>query len=167
MREGRPVIEIPLTQGKVAIVDECDAHLAAFRWHACRDGRTWYAKRAKWADGRSRTVILHREILGVPRGVQVDHVNGNGLDCRRANMRPATGAENTRNYRTPSHNTSGYKGIIRRKNGRWQACIRYCGKRTYLGRFGSAEEAARAYDAAALRLHGEFARINFPHSEAA
>lgn len=150
------MIEIPLTQGKVALVDDCDAHLAKLRWFAVRRSKTWYAVR--------RGRYLHRVILEPPRGVDVDHVNGDGLDCRRSNMRLASRAENLRNSQRRSDNTSGFKGVVEDRRSPplrkpWKARVHVDGRTVNLGRFATREEAASAYRAAALRLHGEFACV--------
>jgi hypothetical protein len=153
------VIEIPLTQGKVAIVDDEDAHLARFKWCAHRGRNTWYARRKV---GQIH-VLLHREILGVTDpAMKVDHADGNGLDCRRLNLRTASHAENSRNSCRPKTNTSGFRGVRWKKERGWNARIRAGGKQQHLGHFATAEDAARAYDAAARRQHGAFAAVNFP-----
>jgi hypothetical protein len=154
--------EIPLTQGRVALVDDSDyeAVLAVGKWHLSTcDGRL-YAQNAK-----SKSVIrLHKFLTGWPL---VDHVNGDGLDNRRANLRRATASQNSANIDPPSHNTSGYKGVtLYKRTGRWRGHITVDGTQRHLGYFATAEEAARAYDAAALATWGEFARPNFPEERA-
>lgn len=92
---------------------------------------------------------------------EVDHRNGNRLDNRIANLRDATRSQNCANMGLASHNTSGFNGVsFYRQTGRWQAYIRHGGRRLHLGMFATAEDAAAAYDAAAIRLKGEFARTN-------
>jgi hypothetical protein len=103
---------------------------------------------------------LHRFILDAPSALEVDHINGNGLDCRRSNLRLATHKQNLRNQAAHS-GTSRYKGVSwnRQRNG-WDAQICLNGKNRYLGRFRTEVEAAKAYNEGA-RLHfGEFARLN-------
>jgi hypothetical protein len=160
------VKEIPLTQSKTAIVDEADfERLNAFKWFAHKDRNTWYAVR--WSGRRPNRIFIHmhRFILGVAAGVQVDHHNGDGLINVRSNLRIASNSQNQHNQRIRRDNTSGYKGVHRRKSGRWQAQLKGQGVYHYLGIFDSPADAARAYDNAA-RLHfGEFARLNFPERQ--
>lgn len=158
--------EIPLTQGKVALVDDEDyVRVALKKWHARLNRRTWYARRAlaKGTEG------LHAFILGLPPspGLQVDHINGDGLDNRRANLRWVTPAQNQMNRRA-AHGSSQYRGVYWRANrGRWVATLRMDGKGVYLGSFVDETEAARAWDKAAAEAYGEYAALNFPLALAA
>lgn len=88
----------------------------------------------------------------------IDHINGCPNDNRFCNLREASDAENSRNAKRPSNNTSGFKGVRRAKGQKWQAAIRVDGKRLYLGRFDTPESAYAAYCAAAEKHHGDFAR---------
>ncbi|MFN3377720.1 MAG: HNH endonuclease, partial [Burkholderiaceae bacterium] len=99
---------------------------------------------------------LHRFLLNAPRGVLVDHRNGNGLDCRRFNLRAATPAQNNANRRTRS---SGWRGV-RKVRGQWWAVIKEGEQQLKLGPFNSALAAAWAYNREATRIHGEFALLN-------
>lgn len=152
---------IPLTRGLVALVDADDAVvLSAYRWHAieAKPG-LWYAARR----ARGRYIYMHREVLGHPDGL-VDHRNGDGLDNRRANLRLANHALNNCNTRKRAGTTSRYKGVSRHR-GAWRARITPPGgQQATLGRFESEAEAALAYDAAARRLFGRWARLNFPRA---
>lgn len=106
---------------------------------------------------------VHRLVMHAARGQVIDHVNGNPLDCRRANLRVVTKSQNGFNRGRAKHNTSGYKGVYWCKfTSRWRAEIRHEKKRVKLGRFDDIEAAARAYDAAAREYHGVYARTNFP-----
>jgi hypothetical protein len=157
-------VEIPISRGLVALVDEVDAAavIAAGPWHACPRGRTIYVQRAfRRPDGRNTTQQLHTFLTGWSF---VDHVNGDGLDNQRSNLRPATHAQNSANARLQARSTSGFKGVHRGpiRGKAWRAQIHAAGKKHHLGTFDDPEEAARAYDAAAVELFGEFARTNFP-----
>ncbi|MFA5567999.1 MAG: HNH endonuclease [Trueperaceae bacterium] len=156
--------EIPLTQGMVALIDNQDFDLVrAIRWFAIPTRMKtpkWYAWGyvGRGAHGRRR-VSMHRLILQPNDGLEVDHINGDSLDNRRVNLRPATRSQNLANR--PSSSKSGYRGVFLRK-GRYDARIAWGGKIICLGRFDAAEDAARAYDEAAWRRSGEFSRLNFP-----
>jgi len=152
--------EIPLTRGQCALVDDADFEtvVSAGKWQAAPGCNTFYARHAYRRDGKVRHVHMHTLLL---MSLGVDHIDGNGLDNRRQNLRPATGSQNAMNRATPRDNTSGFKGVHRNRL-RWQAQIKAGGRRISLGTFDTPEEAARAYDAAALHHFGAFARPNFP-----
>lgn len=157
-------VEIPLSRGLVALVDEIDweRSVGVGVWHALESGLTHYARRIEYRAGTAnRSVLLHNFITGWS---MVDHRNGDGLDNRRSNLRPATHSQNMANKRRYRNNTSGFKGVTRNTGtGRpWRASLKHDGRRFHLGYFDSAAEAARAYDAAAIETFGEFARPNFP-----
>ena len=151
---------ILLTRGLVATVDAIDFERldALGRWHAQVKGRNSYARIDLFGQGSHRRVFMHSMITGWP---MVDHRNGDGLDNRRQNLRPATYSQNSANRGMQSNNQSGFKGVTRTPWGRWKAQIRKDGRDFYLGVFAEPEVAARAYDVAALDLFGEFAWTNF------
>lgn len=151
-------IEIPLTQGKVALIDDADLALVSkYKWCVMNSRHTSYAMCAMPADN-NRKLYMHRIILSAPVGIEVDHVNSNGLDNTRANIRLCTASQNRCNADHKSKRL--YRGV-RQSGPKWQAFIGWRKKQTYLGIYDTAEDAARSYDEAARRLHGEFARLNF------
>lgn len=154
--------EIELTQGKVALVDDADyERVSRHKWCASRNGRTWYAIRREY-NPKPKQVFLHRFILDAPDSAEVDHKDGNGLNCQRDNLRLATHAQNQRNQKRRVTNKSGYKGVSwYGRDKKWRAVIGIGGKVKTLGCYATAEEAARAYDEAARELFGEFAKTNF------
>lgn len=156
--------EIQLSQDKVAIVDDKDYEgLSQYKWSAIKHRNTWYAvAHLRQSDGSRKMISMHNLIAIPPAGFIVDHIDGNGINNTRDNLRPATNQQNLFNQRLRSTNTSGYKGVCRDKHQRrWTAYIMVDRKKKHLGTFDDIEEAARAYDAACLSLHGEFARPNF------
>lgn len=153
--------EIPLSRGMVALVDDADVALVSGRkWHAVPSRTTVYAAHTTYPPPR-RIESMHRVILGLgPRHPEVDHINGNGLDNRRANLRQAEHRQNMGNMRPRSGGSSRYKGVCQKPNGRWQAYITVDGKRRHLGYYADETAAAVAYDQAARAAFGEFARTN-------
>lgn len=155
--------EIQLTQGKVAIVDDEDyAALSKYKWFAVKNKNRFYAARKHLTLSGSRNLFMHLVIANTPKGFQTDHRNGDSLDNRRSNLRTCTQVQNQHNVGRRADNTSGYKGVswVPRER-KWLATIQNNGKRIYIGRFNTADEAGRAYDDKAQELHGEFARTNF------
>lgn len=154
-------IEVKLTKNQVAIIDDIDSDLLDFKWNYHPKG---YAQLASIKKGP----LMHRVILERKLGRELDkfersdHVNGNGLDNRRSNLRVATMMQNMWNQRLSKNNTSGYKGVyLLKKDGLWRAQIMVNRKAIFLGDHIIPEDAARAYDKAAKQYHGEFARLNF------
>ena len=160
---------IYLNDGEWTIVEPEDYYrLNKYNWGISGNGRVFYAVRnVKVGPGQTKMVSMHREIMNAPKGMEVDHRNWKTLDNRMANLRLATRAENNRHRRKRRKETvSQYTGVhLDRETGRWVARIWYQGKRIWLGSFESEIEAARAYDRAALKYHGEFAHLNFPREE--
>lgn len=157
-------IEIPLSQGKVVIIDEADVELVRrHKWFAnSTRGRTFYALTNIMHPGaidKRTTLSMHRLILGLAESyTQVDHIDGNGLNNRRSNLRICSNSENARNRRKRIDNTSGYKGVsFDARSYKWVAYINFDGKRMHIGYFNTREDAHAAYCKAATKLHGEFA----------
>ena len=162
--------QIQIAKGKFAIVDDEDYEsLIKHKWSlSIGTNRTYYAHRRKKSkeiiNGESHMISMHCSILKAPYGFQIDHINGNGLDNRKCNLRIASRSENQRNSQKRIDNTSGYKGVYLDKGARhkrWKAQICVNSKRINLGRYHFPEQAAQAYDDAARKYFGDFARTNF------
>jgi hypothetical protein len=163
--------EIPLTKGKVAIVDDDDyEYLRQFKWYYADR----YAARGQWigdirySNGKQKlkTIRMHRVIMNTPGGMETDHINGNKLDNRKENLRICTGVQNRRNRVKYKNNSIGYKGVFikkKHKNKTFESiCAQICvnKKIIHLGTFKTPEEAAKAYNEAAIKYYGEFAQLN-------
>ncbi len=147
---------IPLTQGYEAVVDAADVPLVGgFNWTAWVGSHTVYAYRKV----KNVSIYLHRTVARVGAETEVDHRDGNGLNCRKKNLRPATHAQNLRNRCASSRSEHGVKGASpdKRRN-KWRARITVDGKVYWLGYHATAEAANEAYRQASERLHGEFGR---------
>ncbi|MCJ7728994.1 MAG: AP2 domain-containing protein, partial [Sedimentisphaerales bacterium] len=166
LRYGCAFRRIPLTQGKFAIVDPDDySWLSRSKWFATKNGSTFYAKRNTYVreNARTRSVCMHRQIINVPDGLVIDHINFNGLDNRKVNLRLATRTQNNRHTRRTIHpGASKYKGVCwYKREKRWAVRITADGKTIPIGYFKDEIEAAKAYDHAAKKYHGDFAALNF------
>lgn len=162
---------IPLSQhgknrGKYsAIVDDEDFNkLNKNKWSVFKSRNVLYAYRR---DENNKSVFMHNQIMNSPNGMVVDHIDHNGLNCQKNNMRRCTNAENNRNKTSSKNSTSKYLGVClyRKNNGYkdyfyWAAQITYNYKRKRLGLFHSEIEAAKCYNEAAIKYHGEFANLN-------
>ena len=167
MKETGLTREIPLTRGLTAIVDAADFDvISRLKWHAQAngDGGSYYPVNSGARIGnRQRAVRMHRLLLGIVNqtDIFVDHINGNGLDNRRCNLRLASAAQNQGNRDQRKTGSCLYKGVhFAKKSRNWEAKIG--GERLFLGSFDTPEDAARAYDAAATARWGEYAKLNFP-----
>jgi len=156
---------IPLTQGKEALVDDedYDRLMTMGSWFAhfnnVAGNGYWYAETRSGSDH----VKMHRVILHAPDNKIVDHIDGNGLNNQKSNLRLATQSQNQANSKLREDNTSGLKGVsYKHRISKWAAKISYQGEESHLGYFEDKIKAAEAYDRAAKRLHGEYARLNFP-----
>ena len=155
---------IELTQGRETKVDPEDYEwLNQHKWYYVHWG---YAVRKSYVTGRSVLLHMHRVILEYHgtnmTGVKTDHKNRDGLDNRKTNLRISTHAQNMRNRKKQRNNKSGYIGVcLPTGYTKWKAAIRVNSKTIHLGLHSDIIEAAKAYDKAALRYHGEFAVTNF------
>jgi hypothetical protein len=153
---------IILTNGHKAIVDDEDYdHLKQYNWYAFKPYKITYAVR-KGKRGERLTVRMHRQIMQVTKNQTIDHINGNGLDNRKINLRLCDASTNQANMRsTYNKKTSEYKGVSWNRNEKsWVSQIQYQKRKFFLGYYKSEKEAAIAYNAAARVLFGEFAHLN-------
>lgn len=156
--------KLSLTQNRFALVDDQDYDwLMQWKWHALRQ-RTgnWYAVRSEGKWPNRTLVYMHDAIMAPPKGFRVDHRKGDGLDNRREMLRVCTNYQNNQNARKRKDNSSGYKGVtwnkVRRK---YQARIQVNHKSMSLGYYDDPANAANAYDVAARKHFGDYARTNF------
>lgn len=152
-------MDINITQGKIAIIDDED-------YDKIKD-RSWQFSNGYAVSGSnspSRHLRMHRVVLGLTRydKIQIDHINGNRLDNRKSNLRICNCSQNQANKEKISSNTSGYKGVTFHKaKNKWMASAKYMGKSYFAGYFSNPIDAAKAYDALVKKLRGEYSRTNF------
>lgn len=150
-----------MVKGYKFLIDEVDAKaVGAFTWYLQKTHRKIYARTETKLDGRRVALGLHRMITAAPKGMEVDHVNGDTLDNRRKNLRVCTHLQNMGNNRQPA-GESGFKGVWKSHRGNgWVAIIKHKGKRYSLGTFKEKKQAAVAWNKAAKKFRGEFACLN-------
>jgi hypothetical protein len=159
--------KISLTQGQVALVDNSDFDfLNQWKWyaHKKKDDNTFYARRKGNRKENFKTIFMHRVILNIPHGDKriPDHINRNGLDNRKCNLRIVNHSINRNNSKILSNNTSGYRGVhYSKKDKRWRSRISINGKRINIGTYKDIIDAAKAYDVVVLELIGVIIPLNF------
>ncbi len=153
---------IKLTRNQYTVIDDADyAELMKHKWYAQATGYGYTAVRDIRDGGKRRRIYMHRQIKETPDGMETDHANHNTLDNRKANLRICSHAENQHNTRSQK-GSSRYKGVgFHKAVKKWQASIRFNSRLRHLGYFTSETEAAKAYDAKAIELFGDFACMNF------
>lgn len=150
---------LTLTQGKFAQVDDEDYEwLSQWKWYYSGE---YAVRNSSKLLGKRKILYMHREIMQAAVGVEIDHADMDTLNNQRHNLRVSTHAQNQENGRIYKTNTSGYKGVSWHKRDKvWSAAISVDNRQVFLGNFVNKEDAVKAYNAAALKFHGEFARIN-------
>ncbi len=153
--------KIKLTQGKYALVDDCDYEmLSQYNWHVKRFQYVLYAARQSRIGGKQTTLRMHRLLVNAPKGMEVDHIDGDGLNNQRSNLRIVTHSQNQMNKPKQSRNTSGFKGVYWDKtHKKWKAYITSDGVQKNLGSFKSREDAHQARSQASIAYHKEFAHV--------
>ena len=153
--------EILLSKSKVAIVDDEDYPvLSRIKWHLTYGEK--YVGHRIMCSGKQHVILMHQLIMGL-HFKEIDHINGNGLDNQKLNLRHCTRAQNIMNQHKRKGTRSRFKGVYSHTTSpKWRAILTLNGKQIYLGYHDTEEEAARAYDIAAREHFGEFARTNFP-----
>lgn len=154
--------QITLPNGKVALVDDEDfERVNAYKWGVLITKGKAYVWRYVYSGGKRKGVYLHREIMDTPQGMSVDHIDGDGLNNQKSNMRNCTHQENLFNERKKAKTSSIFKGVWwdnARK--RWAASLRLNGKTIHLGRYDDEVEAALAYNSAAIKNFGKYSNLN-------
>lgn len=155
--------KIKLTQGKFALVDNEDfEYLNQWKWHFVYDGYNGYAYRNVHKINNKRTSItMHRVLMKAKKGQIIDHINHNGLDNRKANLRYCNLSQNAANRKHNKRGTSKYLGVhYRKKENKWIAAIKHNGKSIHIAYCPTEREAALLYNKAAIKYHGQFANLN-------
>lgn len=160
---------IPLSQGLFSQVDDEDfERLNKYKWSASRTGDTFYAIRNNGygKNQQRKMIIMHREIMDFPSS-KIDHHDRNGLNNQKENLRICNNSQNLCNSKLHKNSTTGFRGVsFYKRTGKYRACICKNNNQHHLGYYITPEGAARSYNAAASKLHGEFAQLNFCHSNA-
>lgn len=154
------MIEMPLSKGRVALIDDADAELVRrYNWRTYARPRSGGCNYYAYTHPAGKILYMHRLIMAAGAGIEVDHIDCDGLNNQRSNLRFATRAQNCANKNTGLQ----HRGICwDKQTSNWRCTISFNNKNIHVGRFGDRDDALRAYDRRALELYGEFARLNFP-----
>lgn len=155
--------EIKLTQGKVALVDDEDyERLNKLTWCAAKRDGTYYAYTTNLRGKRGSVIAMHRLIMNTPKGLIIDHIDHNGLNNQKSNLRNCTASQNNANRTSKKQGTSKYLGVsFYKPYNKYHVQIRILGKNTHVGYYKNEIDAAIAYNEAATRIHGKYANINY------
>lgn len=156
------MLKIPLTLGKVALIDNKDEWVTEWKWYASKRPHTYYVVRNLKKDEREKTgkhtIYLHQQLIEVPDGFEVDHKDRNGLNNRRKNLRLASSLQNAANKGMRTDNTSGVIGVNwDKRTGSWRAELQVNREYKFLGRFANLDEAIAVRKQGELLHFGEFA----------
>lgn len=156
------IVQVKLTQGAVALIDADDwERLQGYTWFNWRRPNTNYVRTSIRNGDTQKTLLMHRLILDAPDNLEVDHVDGNGLNNRKSNIRLATRMQNCANITVSREGTSQFKGVSwDTLSGKWKAQISANKKKKHIGLYADELHAARAYNRAAEQAFGEFACLN-------
>lgn len=158
--------KIKLTQNKYALIDDEDFDIVSqYNWYTFPKNNTYYAARTiRKRSGRRTTLFMHRFLLGLTdHKIEVDHVDHNGLNNQKLNLRPVTKSQNYMNQSKRKNCSSIYKGVhFCKQRSKWVAAIKYNSRKMNLGGFDSEIDAAKRYDEEARKYFGKFASLNFP-----
>lgn len=156
------IVKSPKFGKHIILYDDKDHKLISkHKWHIYLDKNSYYAVTHVYKKRKQTTVSMHRLIMGFPKNM-IDHKDGNGLNNQKSNLRECTNSQNIMNGKKRLNNTSGYKGVMYRSDltYKFMAVIGFNNQHIYLGCFKTAVKAAHAYNSAALKYHGKFARLN-------
>lgn len=163
MDETQPYLLIKLSSGDFVKIDPEDyPKVSKHHWYLNTFRGLKYAKTSSTVNGKKKCIGMHSIILIAGEGLEIDHINNDGLDNRKSNLRICTHRQNLMNVRAQTGKSSKYKGVSKTQDNTWKAVSRVSGEQKYLGRFKTEKEAAIAYDNEVIKYGDEHAFLNFP-----